>query len=169
MDKAALLSVRNSHAVERPGSHCWIVLPWTAGAWGLLGPFVAGRFDLSAVVCSSRLSRLRRARFRFCGGSYGLAQNIDLHDRRAGRGHGADSVFAAVENAVIVRADRAFSDLRPDSDGDWRGDLSPVRLGFRLGGQRDSRAYRSAEAPGRARTIPLSQKPDVCRRPTGAT
>src|SRR5262245_23086081 len=59
MDKDALLSVRNSHAVERPGSHCGIVLPWTAGAGGLLSPFVAGRFDLSAVVCSSRLSCIR--------------------------------------------------------------------------------------------------------------
>src|SRR5215468_3405066 len=133
-------SVRNSHAVERPGSHCGIVLPWTTGAGGLLSPFAAGRLDLSAVVCSSRLSRLRRARFGFCGGLYGLAQNINLHDHRAWRGNGADSVFAAVGNAVIVRADRAVSDLRPDSDGDWRGDLSPMRLGFRLDGQRDSRA-----------------------------
>src|SRR5215831_15267794 len=129
-----------AHAVERPGSHCGIVLPWTAGAGGLLSPFVAGQFDLSAVVFSSRLSRLRRARFGFCGGLYGLAQNIDLHDHRAWRCNGADSVFAAVGNAVIVRADRAVSDLRPDSDGDWRSDLSPMRLGFRLGGQRDSRA-----------------------------
>src|SRR5262245_4232062 len=138
MDKAALLSVRNSHAVERPGSHCWIVLPWTAGAGGLLSPFVACRFDLSAVVCSARLSRLRRASFGFCGGLYGLAQNTDIHDHRAWRCNCADSVFAAVGNAVIVRADRAVSDLRPDSDGEWRGDLSPMRLGFRLVGQRDA-------------------------------
>jgi protein-S-isoprenylcysteine O-methyltransferase Ste14 len=33
---------------------------------------------------------------------YGLAQNIDLHDRRAGRDHGADSVFAAIENAPVI-------------------------------------------------------------------
>src|SRR5215475_3401250 len=140
MDKAALLSVRNSHALERPGSHCGVVLPWTAGAGGLLSPFVAGRFDLSAVVCSSSLRRLRRARFGFYGGFYGLAQNIDLHDHRAWLCNGSDSVFAAVGIAVIVRADRAVSDLRPDSNGDWRGDLSPMRLGFRLDGQRDSGA-----------------------------
>src|SRR5262245_39067171 len=138
MDQAALLSVRNSNAVERPGSRCGIVLPWTAGAGGLLSPFGSVRFDLSAVVCSSMLSRLRRSRFGFCGGLYGLAQNINLHDHRAWRRNGADSAFAAVGNAVIVRADRAVSDLRPDSDGEWRGDLSPMRLGFRLVGQRDA-------------------------------
>src|SRR5262245_29450857 len=140
MVKAALLSVRNYHADERPGSHRGIILPWTAGARGLLSPFVAGRFDLSAVVCSSRLSRLRRARFGFRGGLYGLAQNIDLHNHRARRCNGADSVFATVGIAVIVRSVRAVSDLRPDSDGDWRGDLSPMRLGFLLDGQGDSRA-----------------------------
>src|SRR5262245_1407408 len=101
----------------------------------MFSSFVVSRSDLSAAVRSPRLN------CHFSGIVYGLAQNIDLHDHRARRDYGADSISAAVETAAIIRRGRAVSDLRPDSDGDRRGDLSPMRLGFRFGGQRDSRAY----------------------------
>src|SRR5262249_24944903 len=65
VDKAALLSVRSSHAAERPGPHCGIVLPREADAGSLLSSFITGRFDLSAVVCSSMLNHLGGARYCF--------------------------------------------------------------------------------------------------------